>query len=151
MKPSLARGGTILPYVAKWRNAVRDSKLDATAKLTALTLSTFLTVDGAGYPSQSLLAAGASISRRSVGKAIDRLELASFLAIERSKGRSSHDYKAVIPTASAVPGSPTSNCERGTQLLGSQLRTSRHSTANLTTSNCEPGSHESVRKRIESE
>jgi len=52
-----------------WRNAVRDSDLDSTAKLAGHTLSTYMTGRGLAYPSRETLARGASLALRSVDAA----------------------------------------------------------------------------------
>ena len=89
--------------LAVWRDAVRDSELDRTAKLVAHTLSTYLNGNGHGFPSQRTLAAGASLSDRAIYKATVSLERAGFLEVEWSRGRSSHRYVATLPaTANAV-------------------------------------------------
>jgi hypothetical protein len=92
------------PLVAVWRDAVRDSPdLDRTAKLVAFCLSTYMNRYGSAWPSQDTLAAGASITDRAVHSATVRLERAGFLEVERSRGRSSHQYVATLPvTANAL-------------------------------------------------
>jgi hypothetical protein len=47
--------------VAVWRDAVRDSDLDRTAKLVAFMLSTWIAGRGLAYPSKATLAKGASL------------------------------------------------------------------------------------------
>jgi hypothetical protein len=88
--------------VGVWRDAVRDSELDATAKLVAFVLSTYMNGRGCARPSKETLAAGASLSsgRRAVDHAVDRLEGAGFLEVERSRGRTANRYQATLsPTA----------------------------------------------------
>jgi hypothetical protein len=86
------------PVVAVWRNAVRDSPLDTTAKAVALVLSTYMNNLGAAFPSKRTLAAGASLSStRSVDAAINRVEAAGLLEIVRSRGHRSNSYLAIVP------------------------------------------------------
>jgi hypothetical protein len=86
----------------QWRDAIRDSDLDATAKLVAYTLSTYLNGRGEAWPSKETLAAGASKSKRAVDGAIDRIAATGFLSVSKSKGRSSNRYQATTPTVQAV-------------------------------------------------
>jgi DNA-binding PadR family transcriptional regulator len=91
--------------VAVWRDAVRDSELDATAKHVAMTLSTWMNGHGACYPSRHSIAAGCSISLSSVDRALRRLEEASWVEIEHTVGgkRRTNSYAAFLPqTASQV-------------------------------------------------
>ena len=85
--------------VAAWRDAVRDSGLDKTAKLVAHTLSTYMNGAGTAFPSKATLARGASLkATRAVDTAIKRLEAEGFLAVDRSVGgTSSNLYRALIP------------------------------------------------------
>ena len=88
------------PLLASWRNAVRDSELDRTAKLVAFVLSTYMDGHGQAYPSMSTLAEGASLglNRATTRAAVARLESAGFLDVFRSRGRGSHRYEATLPT-----------------------------------------------------
>ncbi len=90
--------------VAVWRDGVRDAReLDRTAKLVAFCLSTYMNRHGSAWPSQDTIANGASLTDRAVQTATVRLEAAGFLEVERSRGRSSHQYVATLPvTANAV-------------------------------------------------
>ncbi len=89
--------------LAAWRNALRDSDLDSTAKLVGFVLSTYFDGNGNGaHPSQITLAAGASLSTRFKGStaiagAIDRLEAAGFIEVERRRGQRGFRYTARIP------------------------------------------------------
>src|SRR5262245_44913042 len=125
--------------LAVWRDAVRDSGLDRTAKLVAFVLSTYMNRHGDAYPSQATLAAGASLTDTAVRAPIQRIEAAGFLKVERSKGRTAHGYTAILP--------PTANA----------LRRSEWATANGTTANPERDalngerrSHESIESNTES-
>jgi hypothetical protein len=117
---------------AIWRDAIRDSALDRTAKLVAFVLATFMNRQGHCYPSQDTIAAGGSLTDRAVHLATSRLERSGFLTVERSKGRSSHSYLAALP-ATANP-----------------LRRSEWSTANGTHSNSERHAPNSERRSPES-
>jgi len=124
--------------VVVWRDAVRDSEeLDRTAKLVALILSTYMNGHGFAWPSQKTLAAGASLTTaRAVPGAIRRLEVAGFLAIEWSRGRTSHSYTATLPT--------TANAVRRSEWATANAP---HATANADASNRERRSHESAESR----
>jgi hypothetical protein len=104
---------------------VRDSGLDTLAKCAAYTLSTYVNAKTlTAFPAVGLVADGASASRRATGKAIERLELAGFLEVSRSRGRSSHTYRLTLP-----------NRERDAQLTANEVRGSADPTAHLTTPN----------------
>lgn len=103
--------------VAVWRDALRDSELGSVVKLTGHTLSTFMDARGVAWPAKKTLAAGASISSRSVDGAVDELEHAGFVDIERSRGRASHRYQATLPATAQ------------------ELRRSEWATAQITASN----------------
>ena len=92
-------------HVAVWRDAIRDSDLERTAKLVAHTLSTYMNAAGAAWPSRQTLARGSSISDRAVDSALTKIVSAGFLLITRSDGGRSHTnrYAALIPeTANAL-------------------------------------------------
>jgi hypothetical protein len=103
--------------LAVWRDAIRDSELDAPTKAVAFTLSTYMNGRGFAYPSKAALAAGASVSKRTVDATVDRLEAAGFIELDRSRGRRSNHYQASLP--------PTVQ----------ELRRSEWSTVQLATSN----------------
>src|SRR5207249_250846 len=110
-------------------NIVRDSAASRTAKLVAYTLSTYMNREGVAWPSQAILASGCSLSVRAVQIATLRLEEVGLLKLKRSKGRGSHRYYALVPTANAVPRSDADTAN------GAPL------TANVAALNLEPGSH----------
>jgi hypothetical protein len=93
--------------LARWRDAIRDSNLDGTAKLVGFVISTWWDRNGNGaYPSKPTIAAAASLrSPRAVDEAVHRLEAAGFLDVSRSKGRSSNRYSATLPTPHDGAGS----------------------------------------------
>jgi hypothetical protein len=81
-----------------WRDAVRDSDLDTTAKVVAFTLSTYMNGGGWCHPSKATIARGASLSApRAVNGAVNRLERAGFLEIRHSRGHHANRYRAAIP------------------------------------------------------
>lgn len=112
------------PIVADWRNVVRDSDLDSTAKLVAFVLSTYFTADGrTGHdlahpsPAKTTLARGAGLSvkykgSRAVDHAIDRLEGAGLLEVERRRGWRGFRYCALIPHEEAGLTNEQSRTER---------------------------------------
>src|SRR4051812_32384832 len=89
--------------LADWRDALRDSDLDRTAKLVGLVLSTYMNGSCIAWPSKITLAKGASLGRAdqkdntAVGNAIDRMEAAGLLDVERRRGRRGFVYTGVIP------------------------------------------------------
>jgi hypothetical protein len=84
-----------------WRDAVRDSGLDRTAKLVAFVISTYMDSSGSAWPSKATIAAGSSLGagRRAVDRAVDRLEASGLLVIKRSRGRVSFRYSATVPSS----------------------------------------------------
>jgi hypothetical protein len=89
--------------LAEWRNALRDAEeLDRTALLVGLVISTYMDGNGRAYPSKATIASGCRLGsgRRAVDGAVDRLEKAGYLSIERSKGRRSFIYTATVPATS---------------------------------------------------
>jgi hypothetical protein len=89
--------------VPRWRDALRDSDLDRTAKLVGFVLSTYMDGRGVAYPAKTTLAEGASLGREgqkgntAVDTAIDRLEASGLLVVDRKRGRRGFLYTAVIP------------------------------------------------------
>jgi DNA-binding PadR family transcriptional regulator len=93
--------------VAVWRDALCEDecKLDSTAKLVALVLSTFMRGRGYARPGRERLGKGASLSVRSVERALRRLEAGGWLEVDWSDGgrRWTNAYQALLPeTASEV-------------------------------------------------
>jgi Helix-turn-helix domain len=133
---------TRLSMLAQWRDAVRDSELDRTAKLVAHTLGTYADRDGVAFPSEQTIAEGASLgSRNSVRKSVNALEQAGFVIVRRSPGRRSHQYELRLPTAHGVSGSEEATAHG----VSGQLLTSDGSTVHFTRST--PLVGESSRKR----
>jgi hypothetical protein len=85
--------------LAEWRDALRDSELDSTAKLLGFVLSTWWDRNGRGaFPSKPTMAAASGLSKRAVDGAVNRLETAGFIDVSRSRGRTSNRYSATLPT-----------------------------------------------------
>jgi hypothetical protein len=90
----------------EWRNAVRDSTLDGTAKLVALVLDTYMDGDGETWPSKGTIGVGASCDASTVKRAVHRLEAAGFLLVIRSYGRRPNRYRACMPPSNGGAGAP---------------------------------------------
>jgi hypothetical protein len=123
-----------LPYVAVWRNAIRDSELDKTAKLVAFVLSTYMDAAGRAFPSKATLSLGASLGagKRAVDKAIVRLEEAGLLQVTRSRGRRSFRYQAVLTSRARAGLNGANGCDvqdSNVAYPDFQRRTKRHSTS----------------------
>lgn len=94
-----------LPLVAHWRNALRDSDLDRTAKLVGFVISTYMDSTGVARPAKTTIAHGASLGREpgkrkgntAVDDAIDRLEASGLLVVDRKRGQRGFLYGASIP------------------------------------------------------
>lgn len=101
--------GDGLSPVARWRNAVRDSDLDPSARLAGLVLSTYMGADANGaWPSKATIAAGCGFkSIRAVDAAINRLEEAGLLEVHRSSGHRPNVYRGIVQTPS--PPAPLSH------------------------------------------
>ncbi len=87
------------PFVAQWREAVRESDADSTAKTVAWALSTWMNSSGSAFPSKQTIARGASLSVRAVDAAIDRLDVENggeLLIVSRRRGSRGWRYQAVI-------------------------------------------------------
>jgi hypothetical protein len=94
----------------RWRNAVRDSGLDQSARAVAWTLDTYMDSNGVAWPSRASLAAGAGCSVRTADRAIRRLEGLGFVSVRHSHGRKANTYYANLPngdTRATVKRSPT--------------------------------------------
>lgn len=113
--------GDGLSPVARWRNLVRDSDLDSTAKVVGFVLSTYMSHAGVAWPGKQLLAEGAGLavaewfnekrnrverSTRAVDGALKRLQAAGLLEVDPPKpGRNSNTYRAIVaPLATALNG-----------------------------------------------
>jgi hypothetical protein len=89
-------------FLAKWRNAVRDSDLlDSKAKLTALTMATYMNSGGHAWPAKATLAAKTGLGTRTIDRAIKELETFSFLLVDHADGyrRGGNSYQAAIPNS----------------------------------------------------
>jgi DNA-binding transcriptional regulator YhcF (GntR family) len=67
--------------LAVWRDAVRDSDMSWRAKIVAHTITTYMNVEGAAFPSRATIARGASISLRTVDAGLQELEKRGFLSV----------------------------------------------------------------------
>lgn len=85
-------------HLAKWRKAVLAGDLDPTAKLVALAIGAYMNRAGYAYPSKQTVADGCGLSVRAVDGAVNRIEAAGLLDVQRSTGRSANGYQATIPT-----------------------------------------------------
>jgi hypothetical protein len=87
-----------------WRDAIRDSDLDRTAKLVAYTLSTYMNSEGECWPGKDLLARKVPLAKRAVDGAIARIEQGGYLLVARSLGHASNRYYATIPSLHGAAG-----------------------------------------------
>ena len=88
--------GKSVPQV--WRDVVRDSSLDSTAKGVAYALTTWMDWRGHAFPGRATLAAGAGYAVRTIDRAVPRLEKAGLLRVVRNGGRSKANYYiALLP------------------------------------------------------
>jgi Helix-turn-helix domain len=124
----------------RWRNAIRDADLPARATLVGLAVATWMNRDGHAFPSQSTIARACGLSVRTVQKATRELEAKGLLDVQRSTGRRSHRYQAIVPVEAESPVG-TSHPTRGSS---DETRTSAQSTSQSGAPNREPGSHESI-------
>ena len=82
----------------RWSDALIESDLRSTTKLVGLVLRKWLNSAGSAYPSQATIATGASVSVKTVQKALRELVDAGFLTYRsRSNGRRSNQYQVVMP------------------------------------------------------
>lgn len=98
-----------MSLVVHWRNTLRDSDLDRTAKLVGFVLSTYMDGRGVAWCSKTTIARGASLGHNpgdnpgqrrgntAVDAAIDRLEASELLIVDRKRGRRGFTYGAAIP------------------------------------------------------
>jgi hypothetical protein len=136
-----------------WRNAIRDSELDRTAKLVCFVISTYMNGAGEAFPAKDTIAKGAGLGsgRRSVDQAVDRIEAAGFLEVTRFRGRRSFNYRATLPN---VASGATLNHARDATLEDavnvasddSQRRTNRQPTSQRVRSNVARAATESGSK-----
>jgi hypothetical protein len=86
----------------QWRQAIRDSDLDGTAKHVAHVLSTYMNDVGDTFVGKATIARGASLkSVRAVDYAISRLVDRGFLNVQLSKGRHPNHFIASTPHGDA--------------------------------------------------
>jgi hypothetical protein len=93
------------PTIALWRDSVCNSDLDSSAKLVALVISTYMGKDRlTAWPSRATIASAASLTVRTVERAIRRIEQSGLLKIVWSDGGNNRPnlYAAAFPSGSAV-------------------------------------------------
>jgi len=106
--------------VPAWRQELRRTTLDPTAKLVGLVLSTYMDGAGRAQVSRSTLADGCAVSVSTVLRAVRRLERAGLLGVDRA-GRLQHlpsRYQA--RSRGGVPATPDSRGSTGATPNGSQ-------------------------------
>lgn len=86
----------------QWRIRVCESELEPVVKYVALVIDTFSDRRGFGWPSYEAIAARAGVDRRTVIRAVGRLERAGLLLVVRSSGRRSNRYQTT-PSNSVSP------------------------------------------------
>src|SRR5436309_3407100 len=91
------------PFMHRWREAVRESDLDSTAKLVAFALSTFMDAEGRTRRSRATIAAASSLNVRTVDEALRRLETAGLLEVLRNTGRHANFYLATLSEPNGEP------------------------------------------------
>ena len=84
--------------LAVLRDAVADSDLNATAKVVAHAISTYMNKSGYAYPGSKTIARRSSLSTRTVDKAIKQIERAGFLKVARVSGGNgkTNSYQALL-------------------------------------------------------
>jgi DNA-binding MarR family transcriptional regulator len=80
-----------------WRDAIRDSELDRSARLCAFVLSSYMNGAGDTFVGKELVGKGAGLVVRAVDEAINRLEAAGYVTVIRSKGGRPNHYLAATP------------------------------------------------------
>jgi hypothetical protein len=96
-----------------WRDAVRDSDLDSTAKLVAFVLSTYMNASGLARPGRLRIAAGCSLDVRAIDRARKRLRDAGFLEYEDGhKGGAGYTLSYVARLPETVAEGHRSDWER---------------------------------------
>jgi hypothetical protein len=113
-------------FLAEWRDAVRDSDLDSTAKLIAYTISTYMDRNGAAFPAKATIAKKASLAVRTVDAAIVRLEASPYLSIRKSDyRRAGWTYQAEVPNRQQLPDRSEGNPASDDSQSGNSRRSNR--------------------------
>jgi len=97
----------------EWRKALRESRVDSTAKLIGFVLDTYADRYGHCFPSRQTIANGASCDVRTVDQALRRLESRGFVRVRRTKGRDVNRYWLLSPNSERDSLLTTANAERG--------------------------------------
>lgn len=93
------------PFLAHWRDALRDSALGEKVKLAGFVISTYADSRGHSFPSKQSIARGMSVkSTRTADTAVAALERSGFVSVTRTSGRRSNRYLLTIPTPQGVAG-----------------------------------------------
>jgi DNA-binding transcriptional MocR family regulator len=88
----------------EWRWAIRDAPIDTTAKTVAWALDSRMNGGGQCWPSKAQLAADTGLDKRTVDRALGRLELAGFVTVQRGGGRGHPNRYAIKGGADARKG-----------------------------------------------
>src|SRR5437016_10751268 len=81
------------PRQVRWLKAMLKSDLDTTAKVVGCAIAAHMDRYGRAYPSKETLRRFCSISKpAAVDRAVDRLEQAGWISVERSHGRHPNRY-----------------------------------------------------------
>jgi DNA-binding transcriptional MocR family regulator len=124
-----------------WQQGIRGAHVDRAAKYVALILSTYMSAEGAAFPSLPTLAVDCLLSKRSVEKAVGRLELAGWLSVTRRPGRGNR-YRATFPPTSENSFASEGSFAGTSEIRDSNQRNPRHKPAKA-------DSPEGIRKKEE--
>ena len=95
-----------LPFLAHWRNALRDSELPSTWRLGGFVIATYSNARGETFVGKRLIADGMGArSTRTADAVVNGLEASGFLRIVApSRGRRFNAYELTIPTLHGAAG-----------------------------------------------
>jgi hypothetical protein len=110
-------------FVVLWREHLRESDVDRTAKLVGHTLSTYMNPEGWARVGKETLARTCSMTDRGVDGGVNRLEAAGLISVKRSRGGNAlsevNEYQAIGITGeprSRVPGNGKRSAGNGVPL-----------------------------------
>lgn len=109
VRPQTALESKRRPFMHRWREAVFNSDVPATGKLTLLALAESARQDGSqAFPSASLLARRTSLDEKTCRRALDSLEGSGWFTRKRRMGRSWRlwEYALAIPEGSGTESGP---------------------------------------------
>ena len=93
-----------LPFQIRWQKALMKSALDSTAKLVGCAIVVHADRYGReAHPSKETLMQLCSLSERTVDEAVNRLEDAGWIGVERSYGRVANRYVCHLNPAPDAP------------------------------------------------